>query len=175
MNNLFRRSAAPAVACLLHQTFSNRSSLSKQHKYDSIVHCEEDVTVQKVATVAKVEELKIKTLKATDAGTLVKVAVGEEKEKKDGEEGKESKNTNEEGIEEEEESLFHNLFPLRQLWTPKVEYPLWDEDWDGRKMESSGDEKKDRQMKRYVRKNGVTKHIILIRHGQYDETSKVRT
>ena len=29
-----------------------------------------------------------------------------------------------------------------------------------------------RQRERYIRKNGVTRHIILIRHGQYDETHK---
>jgi hypothetical protein len=30
------------------------------------------------------------------------------------------------------------------------------------------------QRDRYIRKNGVTRHIIMIRHGQYDETHKVR-
>ena len=29
------------------------------------------------------------------------------------------------------------------------------------------------QRERYIRKKGVTRHIILIRHGQYDETFKV--
>jgi hypothetical protein len=24
---------------------------------------------------------------------------------------------------------FHNLFPLRQLFVPRVPYPLWDDDW----------------------------------------------
>lgn len=31
----------------------------------------------------------------------------------------------------------------------------------------------DAQRERYIRKKGVTRHIILIRHGQYDETYKV--
>ena len=31
-----------------------------------------------------------------------------------------------------------------------------------------------KQRERLVRKEGVTRHVILIRHGQYDETSKVR-
>ena len=75
--------------------------------------------------------------------------------------------------EEEEGPLFHNLFPQRQLWKPTLEYPLWDEDWDGRKMKGTGDAEKDLKMKRSVRKHGVTKHIILIRHGQYDEQHKV--
>lgn len=69
----------------------------------------------------------------------------------------------------EQEILFHGLFPLRQLWKPKLEYPLFDSDWDSRKSASTGDKDKDRENTRYVRKHGVTRHIILIRHGQYDE------
>eukprot|EP00979_Chaetoceros_neogracilis_P008902 scaffold2002_cov245-Chaetoceros_neogracile.AAC.3 len=71
---------------------------------------------------------------------------------------------------EEPEVLFHDLFPLRQLWKPKSPYPLWDANWDGNKPESTGDKQKDHENSRYTRKNGVTRHIILIRHGQYDET-----
>lgn len=59
------------------------------------------------------------------------------------------------------------MFPLRQLSKTIVEYPLWDENWDGR------DTKVDKETYRFIRKNGVTRHIILIRHGQYDETHKV--
>lgn len=70
------------------------------------------------------------------------------------------------------EKLFHNLFPLRQLWSPKVEYPLWDKNWDGRDIESTGSKEADRDRQRLVRKNGITRHIILVRHGQYDETHK---
>jgi len=72
----------------------------------------------------------------------------------------------------EEEVLFHGIFPLRQLWKPQVPYPLWDANWDGRKLESTGDKQKDHQTNRFIRKNGVTRHIILIRHGQYDETHR---
>lgn len=67
---------------------------------------------------------------------------------------------------------FHGLFPKRQLWQPRVEYPLWDNDWDGRQPPSTGDPNEDRRRMRQVRKEGVTRHIILIRHGQYDEESK---
>lgn len=80
---------------------------------------------------------------------------------------------------EEEDGLFHGLFPRRQLWRPHVEYPLWHADWDGRQplpVESDDKEESARltaQRDRQIRKNGVTKHIILIRHGQYDETHKV--
>jgi hypothetical protein len=68
---------------------------------------------------------------------------------------------------------YHGLFPLRQLFVPAVEYPLWDNDWDGRQPEESGDSDENRRMHRKIRKHGVTRHIILIRHGQYDETYKV--
>lgn len=64
------------------------------------------------------------------------------------------------------EEYFHNLFPVRQLCVPKKAYPLWDEDWDGNQESRSKTSYKE------LRKEGVTRHVILIRHGQYDETSK---
>ena len=73
---------------------------------------------------------------------------------------------------EPKEELFHGLFPKRQLWKPRLEYPLWDSNWDNKKPESTGDKRKDHEYNRWVRKNGVTRHIILVRHGQYDETHK---
>lgn len=51
--------------------------------------------------------------------------------------------------------------------------PLWDDDWDDRKPISLGDKELDRQRDRDIRNRGITRHIILIRHGQYDETHKV--
>lgn len=78
-------------------------------------------------------------------------------------------------MNKDDDSLYHGLFPKRQLWTPKVEYPLWDTNWDGKMPPSTGDKEKDKKRQRYVRANGVTRHIILIRHGQYDETHKVIT
>eukprot|EP00592_Proboscia_alata_P006219 CAMPEP_0194356400 /NCGR_PEP_ID=MMETSP0174-20130528/4061_1 /TAXON_ID=216777 /ORGANISM="Proboscia alata, Strain PI-D3" /LENGTH=343 /DNA_ID=CAMNT_0039125977 /DNA_START=351 /DNA_END=1382 /DNA_ORIENTATION=- len=70
------------------------------------------------------------------------------------------------------EEWYYNLFPKRQLYEPRVPYPLWDNDWDHRKPISTGDANLDREHQRDVRKRGVTKHLILIRHGQYDETDK---
>jgi hypothetical protein len=70
---------------------------------------------------------------------------------------------------------YYGLFPARQLWHPKLDYPLWDKNWDDRHPESTGDSEEDRRFFRHLRKNGVTRHIILIRHGQYDESSKVGT
>jgi hypothetical protein len=81
-------------------------------------------------------------------------------------------NTND--AEKEEELMYQNLFPLRQLWKPNVDYPLWDDNWDGKKPKSSGDEDEDFLKEVFVYRNGVSRHIILIRHGQYDETHEVK-
>jgi serine/threonine-protein phosphatase PGAM5 len=76
------------------------------------------------------------------------------------------------GMDASKEGDFHKLFPRRQLWNPKVEYPLWDADWDGQEPISTGNKDEDRRRKRLVRKKGVTRHIILVRHGQYNEQEK---
>lgn len=72
-----------------------------------------------------------------------------------------------------EKGDFHGLFPKRQLWQPKVEYPLWDPNWDGLEPSSTGDKDEDRRRKRQLRKDGVTRHIILVRHGQYNERERL--
>jgi hypothetical protein len=76
---------------------------------------------------------------------------------------------------EDEEDLFHGLFPRRQLWHPKVPYPLWDRNWDGQEPPSTGNKETDRAKMKHARKHGVTRHIILVRHGQYHEDEKVRS
>ena len=76
------------------------------------------------------------------------------------------------GFVPDAEGDFHGLFPKRQLWQPKVEYPLWDSNWDGLRPTLTGNEKEDRDRMRRLRKEGVTRHIILVRHGQYDESHK---
>lgn len=77
------------------------------------------------------------------------------------------------GFQANAEGDFHGLFPLRQLFHPSVSYPLWDPNWDGRQPKSTGDLEADKERMRIIRRKGTTRHIILIRHGQYDETSKV--
>ncbi|GKY92391.1 hypothetical protein MPSEU_000210000 [Mayamaea pseudoterrestris] len=77
-----------------------------------------------------------------------------------------------EGMRPDETGDFHGLFPRRQLWHPLVPYPLWTKNWDGREPASTGDKELDREQMRRIRKHGVTRHIILIRHGQYDESEK---
>ena len=76
------------------------------------------------------------------------------------------------GMQVDAQGDFHGLFPKRQLFQPKIEYPLWDDNWDGLKPESTGNREEDSKRKRQLRKEGVTRHIILIRHGQYDESEK---
>lgn len=62
--------------------------------------------------------------------------------------------------------LYHGLFPTRQLFHPTMEYPLWNYDWDGRRPAPSGDAAADKKRDRHIRKTGVTRHIILVRHGK---------
>lgn len=73
---------------------------------------------------------------------------------------------------QDDQRLYNGLFPRRQLWRPRLEYPLWDYDWDGRRPIATEDKKADVDAQRVLRKNGITRHIILIRHGQYDESHK---
>ena len=65
---------------------------------------------------------------------------------------------------DDKEASYHGLFPMRQLWRPAVEYPLWDDNWDGRQLQQQAAGGGEEQ--RRIRKEGVTRHIILIRHGQ---------
>ena len=77
-----------------------------------------------------------------------------------------------EGMQADAQGSFHGLFPMRQLFVPAMQFPLWNKNWDGLAMEPTGDEEEDRRSLRRLRKTGVTRHIILIRHGQYDESSR---
>jgi len=89
------------------------------------------------------------------------------------EERRAPKFANTKGYRADAEGDFHNLFPRRQLWQPAVEYPLWDAGWDGRQPTPLEDPEEERRRTRKIRKEGVTRHIILIRHGQYEEKHKV--
>lgn len=76
----------------------------------------------------------------------------------------------------DDDTLFQGLFPKRQLWQSRMpHHALWDKNWD-QEMEtrSSGKEEVNvidaMNRERELRRRGVTRHIILIRHGQYDES-----
>ena len=63
-----------------------------------------------------------------------------------------------------EKCYFGSPYPSRMIHTPKIPYPLWDEDWDGKQVKDVTSKEK-----REIRKKGVTRHVILVRHGQYVE------
>jgi serine/threonine-protein phosphatase PGAM5 len=59
----------------------------------------------------------------------------------------------------------------RQIHTPKIQYPAWDYNWDGNMTSVSSPESvSTAQGLRESKARGTTRHIILVRHGQYDET-----
>ncbi|CAB9502658.1 protein phosphatase PGAM5, mitochondrial [Seminavis robusta] len=76
------------------------------------------------------------------------------------------------GFQRDAKGYFYDIIPNSQIFQPKLEWPMYDENWDGREPIPSGNDKLDRRKRRYLRKYGVTRHIILVRHGQYDETHK---
>jgi phosphohistidine phosphatase SixA len=62
---------------------------------------------------------------------------------------------------DKEEWDFYGLFPKRQIHVPRLPYPLWDGEWQELFPQQQGpDAQKQRK---------VVRHILLIRHGQYDE------
>jgi hypothetical protein len=77
------------------------------------------------------------------------------------------------GFQPEAKGYFHDIIPNSQLFQPKLAWPMWDDNWDGREPVFTGNDKLDRRKRRYLRKHGVTRHIILVRHGQYHETHHV--
>eukprot|EP00934_Nitzschia_sp_Nitz4_P003878 Nitzschia sp. Nitz4//scaffold159_size51929//17441//18498//NITZ4_006874-RA/size51929-augustus-gene-0.79-mRNA-1//-1//CDS//3329537559//3868//frame0 len=71
----------------------------------------------------------------------------------------------------EGEALFQGQCLQRQLFQPRVPYPAWDYNWDGRMTDATSLQGVRRDLDLQVR--GKTRHIILVRHGQYDESSKL--
>ncbi|KAL3945801.1 MAG: hypothetical protein SGBAC_000073 [Bacillariaceae sp.] len=66
-------------------------------------------------------------------------------------------------------TLFQNQCLERQMHKPKLPYPAWDYNWDGKVIDGTTDLEGHRSGK--ARKQmGKTRHVILVRHGQYDET-----
>ena len=78
-----------------------------------------------------------------------------------------------EGFQADATGEYYGHFPTRQLWKPALPYPLWNKNWDGLHPASTGDPEEDHKLMRHIREKGTTRHIILIRHGQYDEAHKV--
>lgn len=103
-------------------------------------------------------------------------------------ESKDSKNSDASKKDSREDELFHGQCLKRQMHIPTVPYPLWDYNWDGRMTSDTSLEgfrsgranasstKQKNSDGRYKGNNGNSKkksrHILLVRHGQYDERRK---
>jgi serine/threonine-protein phosphatase PGAM5 len=82
---------------------------------------------------------------------------------------------------DDDELLFHDQCLQRQLFHPKLPYPAWDYNWDGKMTPETSLEgflrpktktTSSTSSTRSSTSSGTntTRHVILIRHGQYDET-----
>ena len=68
--------------------------------------------------------------------------------------------------EEMDMELIDGQVLKRQLFKPKVPYPLWDYNWDGK---MTNDTSMDGQASGRGNVSGTIRHIFLVRHGQYEE------
>lgn len=74
------------------------------------------------------------------------------------------------GADTKDEELFENQCLKRQMYIPKVPYPAWDYNWDGNETPETSLEAAKQGRGQAVK--GKTRHVILVRHGQYDESSE---
>lgn len=75
--------------------------------------------------------------------------------------------------DDDDKTTFYGQCLLRQLYRPRLPYPAWDYDWDHRETSATSQQamssgKGFTESKRLAK----TRHIILVRHGQYDERYK---
>ena len=67
------------------------------------------------------------------------------------------------------EPSFHGQCLQRQVRCPSLPYPAWDFNWDGKMSKNTTPSHLSNSKNfRESRENGVTRHILLIRHGQYN-------
>ena len=87
------------------------------------------------------------------------------------------------------DELFHGQCPKRQMHVPTVPYPCWDYNWDGKMTDdtsleafrtgranssSTAQKRNDGTYKGSNNNNKMkTRHILLVRHGQYDGELKM--
>lgn len=69
------------------------------------------------------------------------------------------------------QTLFYGQCLQRQVYQPKVPYPAWDFNWDGRMLDnfSTLEVLSTAEGLTKSHSTGTTRHILLIRHGQYEE------
>lgn len=72
----------------------------------------------------------------------------------------------------EKDDMFENQCLKRQMRVPKIPYPAWDYNWDGKETHETSLEGHRRGLHKTMAAGKKTRHIILVRHGQYDETFK---
>jgi serine/threonine-protein phosphatase PGAM5 len=77
------------------------------------------------------------------------------------------------------DDLFEGQCLKRQMYKPTVPYPAWDYNWDGKvttdttleAFRNGNSPKKGDSKETDQPRSGKNRHIILVRHGQYDESS----
>lgn len=69
------------------------------------------------------------------------------------------------------QTMFYGQCLQRQLYKPQVPYPAWDYNWDGKMLHdwSTLEVLSTPEGLRQSSTTGTTRHIILVRHGQYEE------
>ena len=163
---LARRSAlSPALAAAaLVSSSSDRLSSPNCQQISAHTHCE-------AAPPNKRTESSDSSVRAVNQ-VPVKLAVELSFDGKKDKQPKASLPRKKVGFQPDAKGYFYDTLPNSQVFQPKFDWPMWDTNWDEREPTPSGDKQVDRRKKRYLRKNGVTRHIILVRHGQYHETHK---
>lgn len=66
-----------------------------------------------------------------------------------------------------DDRLFYGQCLERQVYKPRLPYPAWNKNWDGRHYSTASDYETTPR----PANAGKTRHILLIRHGQYEQRS----
>jgi serine/threonine-protein phosphatase PGAM5 len=100
------------------------------------------------------------------------------------------KKEEEEEKEDDKDELFHGQCLKRQMFTPHLPYPAWNYNWDGRMTPGTTleafragvqnikdpvvdeTEEGDASQPKKRRRKKKSRHIILVRHGQYEEKAE---
>ena len=157
--HLARRTAAPAAACLLSASVSLTASSN----------CEAPPPKAQDAEAPTGSPTPTPTTAAAAAAARVSKGVSVQHFQAYHSRSPPFPNSGQVGIDTESTDnteLYHGLFPTRQLFHPSTEYPLWNYNWDGKRPAPSGDAAADKKRDRHIRKTGVTRHVILVRHGK---------
>lgn len=83
--------------------------------------------------------------------------------------GSDSESTKRE--DKDNKALFYGQCPKRQIYQPPAPYPAWDFNWDGKVLDdfSTLEVLSTAEGLKQSGTTGTTRHILLVRHGQYEE------